>query len=108
MDGVNELVRNQRWGPCPAGAIGAGEGNRTLVCSLGSCRSAIELRPRNQRVSWIFRLDHVHSCGTMSRGDHSSRWASGSRARAKLEGDLPAYRLVEQVQQMIETNPRLI
>ena len=25
---------------------GAGEGNRTLVCSLGSCRSAIELRPR--------------------------------------------------------------
>jgi hypothetical protein len=26
--------------------FGAGEGNRTLVCSLGSCRSAIELRPR--------------------------------------------------------------
>src|SRR3978361_1727935 len=26
---------------------GAGEGNRTLVCSLGSCRSAIELRPRS-------------------------------------------------------------
>src|SRR6185369_6017556 len=25
---------------------GAGEGNRTLVCSLGSCRSTIELRPR--------------------------------------------------------------
>jgi hypothetical protein len=25
--------------------IGAGEGNRTLVCSLGSCRSTIELRP---------------------------------------------------------------
>ncbi len=24
---------------------GAGEGNRTLVCSLGSCRSTIELRP---------------------------------------------------------------
>src|ERR1700710_1406285 len=24
----------------------AGEGNRTLVCSLGSCRSTIELRPR--------------------------------------------------------------
>jgi hypothetical protein len=24
---------------------GAGEGNRTLVCSLGSCRSAIELHP---------------------------------------------------------------
>jgi|KBSMisStaDraftv2_1062788.scaffolds.fasta_scaffold652505_2 hypothetical protein len=27
-------------------STGAGEGNRTLVCSLGSCRSAIELRPR--------------------------------------------------------------
>src|ERR1043166_2073853 len=25
---------------------GAGEGNRTPVCSLGSCRSAIELHPR--------------------------------------------------------------
>ncbi len=24
---------------------GAGEGNRTLVCSLGSCRSTIELHP---------------------------------------------------------------
>src|SRR5262245_2595579 len=28
--------------------LGAGEGNRTLVCSLGSCRSTIELRPRSQ------------------------------------------------------------
>src|ERR1700712_4382723 len=27
--------------------FGAGGGNRTLVCSLGSCRSAIELRPRS-------------------------------------------------------------
>ena len=27
---------------------GAGEGNRTLVCSLGSCRSTIELHPRAQ------------------------------------------------------------
>ena len=27
-------------------SVGAGEGNRTLVCSLGSCRSTIELRPR--------------------------------------------------------------
>jgi hypothetical protein len=25
--------------------IGAGEGNRTLVCSLEDCRSTIELRP---------------------------------------------------------------
>src|SRR4030095_8820852 len=30
----------------------AGEGNRTLVCSLGSCRSTIELHPqRNFRFS---------------------------------------------------------
>ena len=28
-----------------AGGSGAGEGNRTLVCSLGSCRSTIELHP---------------------------------------------------------------
>ena len=29
-----------------AGEIGAGDGNRTHVCSLGSCRSTIELHPR--------------------------------------------------------------
>ena len=29
---------------------GAGEGNRTLVCSLGSCRSTIELHPRRLEV----------------------------------------------------------
>ena len=32
--------------PYETRGIGAGEGNRTLVCSLGSCRSTIELRPR--------------------------------------------------------------
>lgn len=38
--------------PCPrhAGA-GAGEGNRTLVCSLGSCRSTIELRPHARTIA---------------------------------------------------------
>ena len=30
---------------------GAGEGNRTLVCSLGSCRSTIELRPQTDAFS---------------------------------------------------------
>src|SRR5215469_12952234 len=30
---------------------GAGEGNRTLVCSLGSCRSTIELRPRRSTIA---------------------------------------------------------
>ena len=29
----------------------AGEGNRTLVCSLGSCRSTIELHPRLEEVN---------------------------------------------------------
>ena len=32
---------------------GAGEGNRTLVCSLEDCRSTIELRP--QRVHKSYR-----------------------------------------------------
>ncbi len=31
-------------------STGAGEGNRTLVCSLGSCRSTIELRPQSQAL----------------------------------------------------------
>ena len=33
-------------GPAAGEMAGAGEGNRTLVCSLGSCRSTIELHPR--------------------------------------------------------------
>ena len=32
--------------------IGAGEGNRTLVNSLGSCRITIMLRPRPIRLPW--------------------------------------------------------
>src|SRR5438552_125180 len=32
--------------PYSVNEFGAGEGNRTLVCSLGSCRSTIELRPQ--------------------------------------------------------------
>src|SRR5258707_15741881 len=40
-------LRQHYLGDCLNRAdFGAGEGNRTLVCSLGSCRSAIELRPR--------------------------------------------------------------
>ena len=35
---------------------GAGEGNRTLVCSLGSCRSAIELHPH---FATFFLLDFL-------------------------------------------------
>src|SRR5690242_12373701 len=34
----------------------AGEGNRTLVCSLGSCRSTIELHPRTAEPITDFRV----------------------------------------------------
>jgi hypothetical protein len=34
----------------PLLSAGAGEGNRTLVCSLGSCRSTIELHPHRANM----------------------------------------------------------
>ena len=41
---------------------GAGEGNRTLVCSLGSCRSAIELHPQTElRILKV--PDMLFKCG---------------------------------------------
>ena len=40
---------------------GAGEGNRTLVCSLGSCRSTIELHP------------HIVECGADSNTSDLSK-----------------------------------
>ncbi len=53
---------------------GAGEGNRTLVCSLGSCRSAIELHPQ---------CPHFIGCGCkiekIQPSGHS-RGLSGSQA----------------------------
>src|SRR5580693_5207139 len=51
--------------------LGAGEGNRTLVCSLGSCRSAIELHPQNQLLVSVccFRLD---VCSTRFIGSEGS------------------------------------
>jgi hypothetical protein len=36
--------------------VGAGDGNRTHVCSLGSCRSTIELRPRAQSFLRVLAL----------------------------------------------------
>src|SRR5438105_2107497 len=44
----NTLSRRQDRPVQLSFGAGAGEGNRTLVCSLGSCRSTIELRPRSQ------------------------------------------------------------
>jgi hypothetical protein len=57
------------------GMAGAGEGNRTLVVSLGSCCSTIELHPRTERylsrfLRWRKRAGH----------------AAGARARKRLEG----------------------
>src|SRR5215470_20358080 len=49
-------------------SVGAGEGNRTLVCSLGSCRSTIELRPRyyfflsTKGSSSLYQISHA-DCG---------------------------------------------
>ena len=42
-----QAMRRRRMGQGRADT-GAGEGNRTLVCSLGSCRSTIELHPRRR------------------------------------------------------------
>jgi hypothetical protein len=42
------------------GRPGAGEGNRTLVCSLGSCRSTIELHPPIKHLTrLVFSSDCV-------------------------------------------------
>jgi hypothetical protein len=43
-----------------AECAGAGDGNRTHVCSLGSCRSTIELRPRED--AYILRWHCLGSC----------------------------------------------
>ena len=43
--------------------FGAGEGNRTLVCSLGSCRSTIELRPRPSSLISRDRAIRQAGCG---------------------------------------------
>src|SRR6266700_3374912 len=55
---------------------GAGEGNRTLVCSLGSCRSAIELRP--QSTVALSRMTFGNTGSRLSR----SRSSLISRDRA--------------------------
>jgi hypothetical protein len=47
------------WAPYYLKRPGAGEGNRTLVCSLGSCRSTIELHPRRPALFTSARRDHA-------------------------------------------------
>src|SRR3954470_10960663 len=51
-NGLERQLSSKTWPvqePLQHEGFGAGEGNRTLVCSLGSCRSTIELRPHQQR-----------------------------------------------------------
>ncbi len=63
---------------------GAGEGNRTLVCSLGSCRSTIELRPHAALIS-------TTGCGdgtVFMAGFKRSRNSPGANAsRPRLRGN---------------------
>src|SRR5258708_40256857 len=56
------------------GESGAGEGNRTLVCSLGSCRSTIELRPH------ISSFHAVTCCPCLFSPALPSQVASGTTA----------------------------
>jgi hypothetical protein len=44
-------------------AVGAGEGNRTLVSCLGSNSSTIELRPHSERFSTAFSVFNGHLQG---------------------------------------------
>src|SRR5947209_4099946 len=64
-------------------SIGAGEGNRTLVCSLGSCRSAIELRPRTP----IFQFFHFSSGLVPTRCDAFLHRALSGWRIAKSPGE---------------------
>src|SRR5262245_2227518 len=49
--------------------LGAGEGNRTLVCSLGSCRSTIELRPQYRAVTRVCSL--LGCCSALQTASNS-------------------------------------
>src|SRR5262245_2012516 len=62
--------------------VGAGEGNRTLVCSLGSCRSTIELRPQS-RCFLLFWRD----LGVTVAKVVTPKW----RRRARLQASVPSH-----------------
>ena len=62
------------------GDIGAGEGNRTLVCSLGSCRSTIELRPRLEAT--YSESSTPHKLGVIAFPRHGWRPSYGDCAIA--------------------------
>ena len=56
--------------------VEADEGNRTLVCSLGSCRSTIELHPQVFYESKII-IPKRHR-GVKGRGDMEGEWIEKS------------------------------
>ena len=65
--------------------IGAGEENRTPVCSLGSCRSAIELRPHRLRkhrdegcdIRGSKKRRQPECCRNPHRPREASKWSRG-------------------------------
>ena len=74
---------------------GAGDGNRTHVCSLGSCRSTIELRPRTvgskgvAAVLQVIRADYPtgsrpQRCGGAQSREWPIRRPDGNRKRRGL------------------------
>ena len=65
------------------GGTGAGEGNRTLVCSLGSCRSTIELRPHAQRLITV--SSGCQAPPSSQAGEGPLRGRSGRTMRLTLE-----------------------
>ncbi len=80
---------------------GAGEGDRTLVCSLGSCRSTIELHPRvecgaNSNMGNIFKVITVNINGATRQFPKSTRISalieemalSGKRIALERNGEI--------------------
>ena len=61
---------------------GAGEGNRTLVFSMGSCCSTIELHPHISNLSMILAIFH-------SRFDRTNRPGPSHNKRSGVNSLLP-------------------
>src|SRR5436190_17899181 len=71
----------------------AGEGNRTPVCSLGSCRSTIELHPRQNFRFSIFDLRSIRLAALAQDKFCKQRTIIARKSRRPTEpgGLLPFY-----------------
>ncbi len=69
--------------PTSKAKAGAGEGNRTPVCSLGSCRSTIELHPQ-----WNFRFS-IADLRFASRENHCQEITSSEFVKFVLPPAVP-------------------